>query len=151
MEDEFEPKLGRVGHGRAKRETHYVRKVLNAAYKHGFAAKRKSGFTGKYIGRGCAVGNLAAAGFFPKEQRRVLVKVRIAMLRAGDLSAPKAHLRYLQRDGVTREGEPGQVYSKELDIADGGEFTERFYNPKRRHSTIGYLSPIEFERRAEVS
>jgi type IV secretory pathway VirD2 relaxase len=125
MQEEFEPKLGKVGHGRAKRETPYVRKVLNAAYKHGFAAKRKSAFTGKYIGRGSAVGTLAAAGFFPKGQRRVLVKVRIAKLRAGDLSAPRAHLRYLQRDGVTREGEPGQVYSKDLDIADAAEFTER--------------------------
>jgi type IV secretory pathway VirD2 relaxase len=125
MQDEFKPKLGRVGHGRAKRETPYVRKVLNAAYKNGFASKRKSGFTGKYIGRGSAVGTLAAAGFFPKGQRRVLVKVRIAKLKAAELSAPRAHLRYLQRDGVTREGEPGQVYSKELDIADGGEFTER--------------------------
>jgi type IV secretory pathway VirD2 relaxase len=125
MQDEFEPKLGRVGHGRARRETPYVRKVLNAVYKRGFAAKRKSGFTGKYIGRGSAVGTLAAAGFFPKGQRRVLVKVRIAKLRAGDLSAPRAHLRYLQRDGVTREGEPGQVYSKELDFADSGELTEK--------------------------
>ncbi len=25
---------------------------------------------------------------------------------------------------------------------------ERFYNPRRRHSTIGYLSPMEFERLA---
>ncbi len=25
---------------------------------------------------------------------------------------------------------------------------ERFYNLKRRHSTIGYLSPMEFERQA---
>ncbi len=125
MKNEFEPKLGRIGHGRGKRDTPYVRKVLNAAYKNGFAAKRKSGFTGKYIGRGSAVGTLAAAGFFPKGQRRVLVKLRIAKLRAGDLSAPRAHLRYLKRDGVNRDSEPGQVYSKDLDIADGGEFTER--------------------------
>ena len=25
-------------------------------------------------------------------------------------------------------------------------YIERFYNPRRRHSTIGYLSPMEFER-----
>jgi putative transposase len=25
------------------------------------------------------------------------------------------------------------------------DYIERFYNPKRRHSTIGYLSPMEFE------
>ena len=29
--------------------------------------------------------------------------------------------------------------------ADVFDYVERFYNPKRRHSTIGYLSPVEFE------
>jgi putative transposase len=29
--------------------------------------------------------------------------------------------------------------------ADIFDYIERFYNPKRRHSTIGYLSPMEFE------
>ena len=28
---------------------------------------------------------------------------------------------------------------------------ERFYNPIRRHSTLGYISPIEFERKAGVT
>ena len=32
--------------------------------------------------------------------------------------------------------------------ADVFDYIERFYNPKRRHSTIGYLSPITFEERA---
>jgi hypothetical protein len=31
--------------------------------------------------------------------------------------------------------------------ADVFDYFERFYNPKRRHSTIGYLSPMEFEQR----
>ncbi|MCP9446628.1 MAG: hypothetical protein NNA22_03530 [Nitrospira sp.] len=26
---------------------------------------------------------------------------------------------------------------------------ERFYTPRRRHSTFGYLSPMELERQAE--
>jgi putative transposase len=30
--------------------------------------------------------------------------------------------------------------------ADVFHYIERFYNPKRRHSTIGYLSPVEFEK-----
>lgn len=30
----------------------------------------------------------------------------------------------------------------ETDLFD---YIERFYNPKRRHSPIGYLSPMEFE------
>jgi len=25
------------------------------------------------------------------------------------------------------------------------DYIERFYNVKRRHSTIGYMSPVEFE------
>ena len=29
--------------------------------------------------------------------------------------------------------------------ADVFDYIERFYNLKRRHSTIGYLSPMEFE------
>ena len=28
------------------------------------------------------------------------------------------------------------------------DYIECFYNPKRRHSTIGYLSPVEFEMQA---
>jgi putative transposase len=29
--------------------------------------------------------------------------------------------------------------------ADVFDYIERFYNSRRRHSTIGYLSPIKFE------
>jgi putative transposase len=32
--------------------------------------------------------------------------------------------------------------------ADVFDYIERFYNPKRRHSTLGYLTPIEFEARS---
>src|ERR1700753_4450285 len=31
--------------------------------------------------------------------------------------------------------------------ADVFDYIERFYNTARRHSTIGYLSPVEFERK----
>jgi len=30
-------------------------------------------------------------------------------------------------------------------------FIERFYNPKRRHSTLGYISPVDFEKLKNVS
>ena len=32
--------------------------------------------------------------------------------------------------------------------ADVFDYIERFYNAKRKHSTIGYMSPMEFERQA---
>jgi putative transposase len=35
--------------------------------------------------------------------------------------------------------------------ADVFDYIECFYNPKRRHSTIGYLSPVEFEMQAELA
>ena len=28
------------------------------------------------------------------------------------------------------------------------DYIERFYNPRRRHSKVGYLSPMAFEERA---
>lgn len=33
--------------------------------------------------------------------------------------------------------------------ADVFDYIERFYNPRRRHSTLGYVSPIEFEQEYE--
>ena len=35
--------------------------------------------------------------------------------------------------------------------ADVFDYIERFYNPRRRHSTIGYLSPMQFEQRARLA
>ena len=35
--------------------------------------------------------------------------------------------------------------------ADVFDYLERFYNPRRRHSTIGYLSPVEFENQAMLA
>lgn len=32
--------------------------------------------------------------------------------------------------------------------ADAFDYIERFYKPRRRHSPLGYLSPMEFERQA---
>jgi putative transposase len=35
--------------------------------------------------------------------------------------------------------------------ADMFDYIERFYNPKRRHSTVGYLSPIAFEEQTALA
>jgi type IV secretory pathway VirD2 relaxase len=67
--------------------------------------------------------------------RRVAVKARVVKLnpqrgaaRGRQFVSGKAvdaHLRYLERDGVTRDGEKGQVYSAERDVADGPAFLDR--------------------------
>ena len=35
--------------------------------------------------------------------------------------------------------------------ADVFDYIERFYNAARRHSTLGYLSPVEFERKVGLA
>ena len=35
--------------------------------------------------------------------------------------------------------------------ADVVDYIECFYNPARRHSTLGYLSPVEFENRLKLA
>ena len=58
--------------------------------------------------------------------RRVMVKARVVKFPGPKAAgAAHAHLRYLQRDGVTREGEHGRFYSTFSDDADGKAFLER--------------------------
>ena len=46
----------------------------------------------------------------------------------------------------------GKTYrTRDAARADVFDYIERFYNTVRRHSTIGYLSPVEFEKRAELA
>jgi type IV secretory pathway VirD2 relaxase len=125
MSDSFTPKLGRIGWKQGTRLDRYINKVMRAAQTAGHVyGGRRSGFTGSHIGRGSAFGTLAAVGLYPGNQRRVIVKARITKFKAGDLGAAGAHLRYIQRDGVTPEGEPGQLYSRDLDEANGTTFLD---------------------------
>jgi transposase InsO family protein len=39
-----------------------------------------------------------------------------------------------------------QYVSREELRADVFDYIEMFYNPRRRHSTLGQISPVEFER-----
>lgn len=44
------------------------------------------------------------------------------------------------------------VYAtRDAAITSIAEYIERFYNPQRRHSHLGYISPIEFELKAQVA
>ena len=45
-------------------------------------------------------------------------------MRAGSRAAA-VHRRYLQRDGIAREGSPGELYSATADRADGRAFRGR--------------------------
>jgi len=54
--------------------------------------------------------------------------------------------------GLFSFAEPAlKVYRTRDDArADVFDYVERFYNPTRRHSTLGYVSPIQFEKAQEA-
>jgi type IV secretory pathway VirD2 relaxase len=124
-EDEFRVRLGRIGNRRGRKAIGYVRRVGRIAKNVGVdRPSRASDFTGSRIGRGYAQGTVSA-NRSPAGQRRVVIKTRIVRIKAGDVSAVRAHLKYVQRDGVTREGTPGELYDESHDRTDGKAFAER--------------------------
>jgi type IV secretory pathway VirD2 relaxase len=75
--------------------------------------------------RGMGAGARTAAGLMSPGTRRVIVKARYTRIVGGDLGAARAHMKYIVRDGVTREGAPGRLYDANGDDADGSAFLER--------------------------
>ncbi|SDA25431.1 relaxase/mobilization nuclease RlxS [Sphingomonas sp. NFR15] len=130
-DDAFEPHLGLQKARGAKHARKYLSRVIaatNLAYG-GAAAPgpARGAFSGTRIGRGAGVGRLLASrgGHAASNGRRVIVKASIVKLAGKGASAAAAHLRYLQRDGTTREGERGTLYGRDADAVDGKAFGER--------------------------
>ena len=64
-----------------------------------------------------------------------------------DNSAMESFFSSLKTERTARK-----VYrTRDAARADVFDYIERFYNPTRRHSTLGYLSPAEFEDRAMLA
>jgi type IV secretory pathway VirD2 relaxase len=108
----------------------------------GGKSARASGGPGLKRGRGAAfVRSRTLSGGWKHStpgQRRVVVKTRYVQ-GAGKNGKSAAHLRYIQRDGTSREGERGQLYSAGEDRADGAAFVERGVDD--RHQFRFIVSP----------
>lgn len=141
-EDRFKPKLGKIRSRGDKKAKTYLQRVLHAASLAGPGFRRSGGlaFSGARIGRGGGWGTGAAVrrGRITG-QRRVIVKTRLVKLGGQGIGAAKAHLIYIQRDGVTRDGEPGRVYDAVSDEAGGKSFLER--SDGDRHQFRFIVSP----------
>jgi type IV secretory pathway VirD2 relaxase len=124
----FTPKLGRIRRKGGKKVKRFLHQVLAAtALAGGVGGKKKAGFTGARLGRGASVARIMASrdrlsGY---RSRRGIIKARIVRLSGKGLANAHAHLRYVERDGTTRDGEPAQLYSRDTDEADGRAFLER--------------------------
>ena len=135
-DDEFEPQLGRM-RGRGK-EQRYLSRVVKAAKRAGMKTGRRGRFDGSRIGRGASVARVLRSRdrLGALRSRRVIVKIRPVGLGGKGMGGAKAHLRYIQRDGVTREGEAGALYSPDSDVADGKAFLERCDGDRRQFRFI---------------
>lgn len=80
--------------------------------------------------------------------RRVIVKSR-SVRGAGKSGKAAAHLRYIQRDGTSREGERGQLYSATEDRADGDAFLDRGQDD--RHQFRFIVSPEDATDLADLT
>jgi type IV secretory pathway VirD2 relaxase len=117
-------------------------RIASASRSGGRDGKANGRFNARGRGAGVAASLPRHSGEWQRDSagrfrsRRVVVKARVVKLntksgsrrvtRHGVASkAVDAHLRYLERDGVTRDGEKGRVYSALEDQADGHAFVER--------------------------
>lgn len=126
-DNEFEPKPGKIRSTPSKLERRYLQDVLTGiARSGGKSGARKGRFNGTHGGRGSGTARVLRSRdrYAAFRARRVIVKSRIVKLK-GKLDAAQAHLRYIQRDGVTREGAPGALYDAREDRADDRAFLER--------------------------
>lgn len=116
------PKLGRSrGERRPKL---FVANVLAAKELAGFGTGRRGlQPTRSPIGRGGVAAWQASRALLGQRGRRVIVKARI--VRHGPRMAPlSAHLSYLRREGVTKDGQPARMFDAESEDADIGAFAK---------------------------
>lgn len=121
-DDRFRVKLAPPKSRSDARPQRFVSTVLRQVTKagaQGIGARPTSTF-----GRGRVAAGRAGHRFAPSA-RRVVIKSRYVVLKKAGAKAVATHLRYIERDGVTREGERGQAYSLEVDAADLKAFEER--------------------------
>ena len=127
-ENEFEPKLGRLRSRGGKQARKYLGRVIAATNlarggARAFGAKSNA-YSGSRYGKGAGVGRMlsAHAGRYGRQGRRVIIKASIVRLAGKGAGAAAAHLRYLQRDGTTRDGDAGALYGRDSDAVDRAEF-----------------------------
>jgi len=140
MDDEFfEPRLGRVRSNSGRRESKYLHAVIASAARAG-VVHRRSGrrFTGARIGRGAVAARLLgfADNHGGPRARRAIVKVRLVLLGGKGMTAARAHLRYIERDGASYERTQDSLYSTLEERVDGKTFLKRCEGDRHQFRVI---------------
>ena len=128
--EDFRVRPGRIRSKSGGKPKSFINQVLRAAKKaghnssHSGGGKRPSGLGRSTFGRGRIA--FSRNRLF-SSSRRVVVKARIARHQGRAFrSAPMpAHLSYLKREGVTRDGEKARMFDADTDRADDLAFADR--------------------------
>ncbi|CAM5592240.1 Type IV secretory pathway VirD2 relaxase OS=Sphingobium scionense OX=1404341 GN=GGQ90_004485 PE=4 SV=1 [Sphingobium scionense] len=128
-DSDFRVRPGRIKATRAPKAKSFLNQVLRAAKKAGHTGapalgRRASGYGRSTFGRGR--GSFSPSRLF-SSTRRVVVKARVVRHQGRSFrSAPlSAHLSYLKREGVSRDGEKGVMFDAGSDRADDLAFADR--------------------------
>ena len=116
---------GGAGAGNGQRAQRFVSQVLKQVSKSGANASGARGARpASTFGRGRVAAGRAGQTL-AVTARRVVIKSRYVVLKKAGAKSVSTHLRYIERDGVRRDGERGQAYGPETDTADLKAFEER--------------------------
>ena len=135
----------RVRPGKPKqRGDTFIAQVLRQAGKASNATGGKRGKApGSRLGRGHTAARFTGQSLSPLS-RRATVKVRLVYLHQASGRSTVAHLRYIEREGVDRQGGPGRAYGPLTDEADTRAFEER--GREDRHQFRFIVSPEDAEQ-----
>jgi type IV secretory pathway VirD2 relaxase len=148
-ENDFQPRPGRIRSSRSQRAKPFVAQALAAAQRAGGGISRqgllRSGSRSTF-GRG-RVASVRANRLLSGRSRLVTVKTRVVRhtARSGTLGA---HLGYLRREGVTRDGEKARLFGPDTDDADPKAFAERC--EEDRHHFRFIVSPEDAPEMADL-
>ncbi|MDI1237284.1 MAG: DUF3363 domain-containing protein [Polaromonas sp.] len=135
-EDRFRVKPAAPKSRGGPRSQRFVSQVLKQVSMTGEKPLSKSlGRPANTFGRGRVAASMAGRRLGPNA-RRMVVKSRFVVLRRASPNSVAVHLRYIERDGVTRDGQKGHAYGAATDAADLKTFQERGQNDRHQFRFI---------------
>ena len=125
----------------------FINQVLRQTSKAGPRLGKQAGKVGQRpgsrLGRGHVAARFAGAALAPNA-RRVAIKARLVHLAKAGPRSTATHLRYIEREGVDRQGGAGQAYDPATDAADTTAFEE--CGREDRHQFRFIVSPEDAEQ-----
>ena len=148
-EREFRVRPGRIRSTRAQRGRPFIAQALAGAQKAGGQVSRSGRISSgarSHFGRG-RTASVVANRLLTGRSRIVVIKTRVVRhtARATPLTA---HLSYLRREGVTRDGEKARLLGPGAEEGDGRAFTERCADD--RHHFRFIVSPEDAADMADL-